>query len=239
MKPLSSRELMRREWESSSPEEKVVLLVTAYEAFASQAATRMRKDFILPASHSYRNLLRTPVSSVERRRVTRMKSIFRRVVALVDRYGLFYRDFVAYAFDTWRTPRRPQGFYRLRRKVPAAFPLPQHLLAEDTADQCAGFRNSRAVQHDDPAERDRRREEVELRESQHIVRNLLERNPARFPGIEAVLKDPFVFSQLSGPYLRDSKEFEELFRSGFYLKQWGQERNAGILKFLSSTTRKA
>ena len=121
---------MKLSWESSSEEGKLVLLVSAYEAFAREEARRMRKDFVLPRFTSYANLMRKPTSAKDAERLARTRRVFRKLVRILDKEGILYRDYLEGVFSMWKTPRRRKSVYLARHNVPAAFPLPQHLLGQ-------------------------------------------------------------------------------------------------------------
>jgi hypothetical protein len=204
---LSVRELMERNWATASLDEKVGLLVEAYEAFARSAAEKLKADFILPNHFSYQKLLRTPSTKKQKRRLQRTKATFRKLAEMLDDKGIFYREYLKEAFDTWSRPAGSKASYRLTFKVPAAFPLPQHLLDERVVTPVC--RVLLTPVH-------RLSVEEAIRHSERFVAGLLERNPRRYPNRLAVFKDPYVHSYLPPAFLRQSPEVEELFRAGYY-----------------------
>jgi hypothetical protein len=216
---------MSRKWESSSVEERVTLLINTYEAFAKKAASEMKAGFVLPRSTSYRGLLAVPHSDRARRRQRRVKSIFRRLVLLLDEKGIFYRDFLFSVFETWERRQRSREFYRFTYRVPAAFPLPQHLLDQRAIDAFYKFTS------DTPDPERLSREAVVATE--RLVANLVECYPGRYPDVRAVLQDPHILNRLASEYLRGSEEFRQLVVSGYYRENFGEEAHQSLVRFLN------
>jgi hypothetical protein len=221
---LSTRDVMKLSWDSSSDEQKLVLLISAYEACARDKALEMRKDFVLPRYTSYADLLRTPISAKDAERLARIRRIFRKLVSILDKEGILYRDYLKGVFWKWRTPRRHKSVYLSGVKVPAAFPLPQHLVGREAMNSyCTWLTFTSVPPPDTPAEEiEGARQFLDVAKANRGLRT-----------DRAALKNAYLALALGPAFLRASPAFLKLFQSGYYRRDYGQVAHDQFVRILS------